>query len=110
VTNNLKPDRTVNSGAKNKAPGAEIKVLAGAILLQALKDLWVDEERSKCIDFFSGQEFHICSKISGMSSDDKLKILSMVEGIIDQNPGKDKKVRAIRGTKADRAEIHELIR
>ena len=111
MTNNFsKPDRTVKPVAKKKAPGAQIKVLAEVILLQSLEDLWIEEERSKCIDFFSGEEFHICSKIAGMSSDDKIKILNLVKAIIDQNSGKDKKVRLIRGLRAAPSEVPGHVR
>ncbi len=58
------------------------------------------------MDFFIGEGFSICSEIAGMSSDDKVKILSIVEDIIYQNSGKDKKVRGIR---AERGEGYELV-
>jgi|SRR5208283_149804 len=96
MINNLKAERTIEPGVKKKAPGAQIKGLADAILLQSMEDLWIDEERSNCINFFSGEEFRICSDIAGMSSDDKVKILNMVGEIIDRNSGKDRKVRGIR--------------
>ena len=96
VINNFKTDKAIEPVVKKKAPGAQIKGLADAILLQSLEDLWTDEERSNCIDFFSGEGFRICSDIAGMSSDDKVKILNMVGEIIDQNSGKDKKVRGTR--------------
>ncbi|HXW68664.1 MAG TPA: hypothetical protein VEJ88_03570 [Dissulfurispiraceae bacterium] len=96
MINNFKTDRTIETGFKKKAHGAQIKGLADAILLQSLEDLWIDEERSNCIDFFSGEGFRICSDVAGMSSDDKVKILNMVGEIIDQNAVKHKKVREIR--------------
>jgi len=103
---NLKTDGTVKSGARKKAPGSQIEVLAEAILLQSMEDLWVDEERSNCIDFFSGEGFRVCSEIAGMNSDDKVKILNMVGDITFQNSRKNKKNRAIR---ADRGEVYELV-
>ncbi len=107
MRNNLKTDSTVKSSGKKKSPGAQIKGLAEAILLQSMEDLWIDEERSGCIDFFSGEGFRLCSEIAGMSPDGKVKILNMVGDIIHQSSGKYKKTRAIR---ADRAEVYELAR
>ena len=106
MINNFKTDRTIGTGVKQKALASQIKGLAEAILLQLLEDLWIDKERSRCMDFFIGEGFSICSEIAGMSSDDKLKILNMVKDIIDQNSGKDKKVRGIRD---DRGEGYELV-
>ncbi len=97
---------TVKIGVRKKAPGAQIKVLAEAILLQSMEDLWIDEERSNCIDFFSGEGFRVCSEIAGMNSDDKVKILNMVGDITFQNARKNKKHRVIR---ADRGEVYELV-
>ena len=107
MTNNFKTDRTIKTGVKKKAPGAQIKGLAEAILLQSLEDLWIDEERPNCIDFYSGEGFRLCSEIAGMSSDDKVEMLNIVGNIVHQNAGKDKKVRRIR---ADRGEVYELVR
>ena len=76
-------------------------------MLQSLEDLWIHEERSNCIDFFSGEGFRLCSEISGMSSNDKVKILNIVRDIINENSGKDKKVIDIR---ADRGEAYKLVR
>ncbi len=82
VINNLKNDRTIGTGVVNKAQCTRIKGLAEAILLQLMEDLWIDEERSGCMDFFMGEGFSICSEIAGMSSDDKIKILNIVYDII----------------------------
>ncbi len=49
----------------------------------------------------------MCSEIAGMSCNDKVKILNIVRGIIDQNSGKYQKVRSIR---ADRREVYKLER
>jgi len=107
MINNSKTARTIKPSVKKKAPGEQMRGLADAILLQSLEDLWIDEERSNSIDFFSGEGFRICSEIAGMSSDDKVKLLNMVEDIIYQNSGKGKKVRGIR---ADQGEVYELVR
>ena len=106
MINNLKTDGTVKTAVKKKAEGAQIKGLAEAILLQSMEDLWIAEERSSCIDFFSGEGFRMCSEMAGMNSDDKVRILNIVGDIIDQNSGKDKKVRGIR---TDRGEVYELV-
>jgi len=106
MTNHFKTDGTIQTSVTKKAPTAQIKRLAEAILLQSLEDLWIDEEKSNSIVFFGGEGFRICSEIAGMSSSDKVKILKMVEDIIYQNSGKGKKVRGIR---ADRGEVYELV-
>src|SRR5208282_5051833 len=107
MINNLKTDGTIKKVVKKKAPGEQLKALAEAILLQSMEDLWNYEERSNCIDFFSGEGFRTCSEIAGMSSDDKVKILNMAGDITYQNSRKNKKVRGIR---ADRREVCELVR
>src|SRR5208283_529309 len=104
MINNLKAAGTIKADLRKKAPGAQIKVLAEAILLQSMEDLWIDEEKSDCIDFFGGEGFRICSEIAGMSSDDKVKILNMVGDIAYQRSRKNKKVRSMR---AERAEVYE---
>ncbi len=48
----------------------------------------------------------MCSEIAGMSCNDKVKILNIVRGIIDQNSGKYQKVRS----RADRREVYKLER
>lgn len=109
MANNFKTDGTIKTGAKKKIPRAKIR-LAEAILSQALEDLWIDEERTDCIDFFSGEGFRICSEIVGMSSDDKVTILTIVGDIIAETSRKDKQVRSIRGIRADRGKVYELVR
>ncbi len=99
-------DSSTKTRLKKKSPRSQIRGLAEAILLQSMEDLWIDEERSDCIDFFSGEGFRICSGIAGMSSDDEVKVLNMVGNIIDQNSGKDKKTRR---TRAARTEVYELV-
>ncbi len=107
MTNNFKTDGTIRTGVKKKSQSAQIKGLAEAILFQSMEDLWIDEERSGCMDFFSGEGFCLCSEIAGISSDDKAQILDIVRDIIDQNSGKGKKAGGIR---ADRGEVYELVR
>ncbi len=107
MINNLKTARTFKTGVKKKTPDARIKELAEAILLQSMEDLWIDEARSNCIDFFCGEGFHICSEMAGMSSDDKAKLLNMVGDITYQNSRKNKEDRGIRD---DPDEAYELVR
>lgn len=96
MTNIVGTGRAMKPGVAKKASSTQSR-LAEAILLQALEDLWLDGEKANCIAFFSGEEFHTCSKIAGMSSNDKVKILNLVIDIIYQNSGKDNKVRDIKG-------------
>ncbi len=95
MINNFKTDRTTGAVVEKKTQIARIKVLAEAILLQLMEDLWIDKEMSDSMDFFIGEGFRICSEIAGMSSDDKVRILNIVEDIIYQNSGKDKKGNGI---------------
>ena len=103
----IKTERSVNPSVKKKAPGALIKKLAEEIMLQSLEDLWVDEEKTGSIVFFSGEPKRICSKIVGMSSDDKVKILNMVRDIISNHSGEDNRLRRIRN---ERDEVYQLVR
>jgi hypothetical protein len=65
------------------------KTLAEAIILQSIEDLWCENERSKCISFFTGEGFHICAKMAGMDFDEQVKVLNLVKNI--SNKIKNKK-------------------
>ena len=59
--------------------GGRMKVahLAEAIILQSIDDLWDEEQRRGCIDFFTGEDFRTCAAIAGISTSDQIKILKM---------------------------------
>jgi hypothetical protein len=56
--------------------------LAEAIILQSIQDLWDDDHRQDCIDFFAGEDFRTCAALAGMSTSDQIKILNMFSGIM----------------------------
>ena len=70
---------------KREDSGAIIKSLSEAIILQAIEDSWIEEERERCITFFTGEEFNICAGMAGMNYHDKLKVLNLFLDILRQN-------------------------
>ena len=56
--------------------------LAEAIILQSIDDLWDEEKRQGCIDFFTGEDFRTCAAIAGISTSDQIKILKMFGGLM----------------------------
>ncbi len=64
--------------------GGHMKVahLAEAIILQSIEDLWDEEQRQGCIDFFTGEDFRTCAAIAGISTADQIKILRMFGGLM----------------------------
>ncbi len=72
---------------KHEAEGrcARIRRLSEAIILQAIEDLWIKEERERCFNFFTGEEFSICARTAGMNFHDQLRVLNLVWNIPIQN-------------------------
>ena len=56
--------------------------LAEAIILQSIEDLWIENHREECIRFFSGEDFRECAAIAGLDTDDQIKMLNMLGGLI----------------------------
>jgi len=56
--------------------------LAEAIILQSIEDLWDEEHRQACTEFFAGEDFRICAALAGMSTSDQIKILKMFSGFM----------------------------
>jgi len=56
--------------------------LAEAIILQSIDDLWDEEKRQGCIDFFTGEDFRTCAAIAGINTSDQIKILKMFGGFM----------------------------
>jgi hypothetical protein len=76
---------TVKDKHKKEDSGAIIKSLSEAKILQAIEDSWIDEERERCITFFTGEEFNICAGMAVMNHDDKLKVLNLFLDIVRQS-------------------------
>jgi len=55
--------------------------LAEAIILQSIEDLWLDKEKTNCLNFFAGEGFHICARLSGLDFDNQVKVLTLVKNI-----------------------------
>lgn len=56
--------------------------LAEAIILQSIDDLWNEEHRQGCIDFFTGEDFRTCAAIAGISTSEQIKILKIFGGLM----------------------------
>ena len=60
----------------------KIAQLAEAIILQSIEDLWDEDRREGCIDFFTGEDFRTCAAIAGISTSDQIRILKMFGGLM----------------------------
>jgi hypothetical protein len=54
------------------------KHLAEAIIMQSIEDLWNEDHRAECIDFFTGQDFRTCASIAGIDTAGQIQILNLV--------------------------------
>jgi hypothetical protein len=68
----------------------KVKHLAEAVILQAMEDLWSEEHREECINFFTGEDFRSCASIAAMDTSEQIKILEMLDKLIKgmQKPAK----------------------
>jgi hypothetical protein len=101
MTSHSKTNSAIKAKSKKKEVGAQIKKLAETILMQSIEDLWNKEERSNCIDFFTGEGYRICSEIAGMSPNEKVEVLNFVRNILSENSMKNKEVSAMRIIRSD---------
>jgi hypothetical protein len=62
-----------------------IKHLAEAVILQAIEDLWDQDDRAECIKFFAGEDFRTCASIAGIDIAEQIKILKMLDKHIKNN-------------------------
>lgn len=64
--------------------GERMKVahLTEAIILQAIEDLWDEDQRQGCIEFFTGEDFRTCAALAGISTSGQIKILKMFSGLM----------------------------
>jgi hypothetical protein len=60
----------------------KLRHFAEAIILQSIDDLWNEQQRQGCIDFFAGEDFRTCAAIAGISTSDQIKILKMFGGFM----------------------------
>jgi hypothetical protein len=72
----------ISIGCVMKGGYMKVAHLADAIILQAIDDLWDEEQRQGCIEFFTGEDFRTCAAIAGISTSDQIKILKMFGGIM----------------------------
>lgn len=56
--------------------------LAEAIILQSIEDLWDEDHRQGCIEFFTGEDFRTCAALAGISTSDQIKMLKMFSGLM----------------------------
>lgn len=59
-----------------------IKTLAERILLQALEDLWDDDQRSEAVQFFRRESFILCAEMADMHVYDQVRLLTLVSDIM----------------------------
>lgn len=76
-----KPESIEESSSPRKGRSAAMSSLAEAIILQSIEDLWLEKEQSDCLNFFTGESFHICAKLSGMDFRDRVGLLALVKNI-----------------------------
>ncbi len=82
-----------NSSLRKKRPGT-LSSLAEAIILQSIEDLWLEKEKSDCMNFFTGESFHICANLSCMDFPDQVKVLNFVKNIYGKIRGRQQKKRS----------------
>jgi hypothetical protein len=55
-----------------------LAVLAEAVILQTLEDLWSKTHKKRSLAFFTTEGFHICAEISGMKIADRLRFFRLL--------------------------------
>ena len=56
--------------------------LAEGIILQAIEDLYDDNEREDCIAFFRSRDFTVCAEIAGIDMTSRGRLLDFVKRVI----------------------------
>jgi hypothetical protein len=56
--------------------------LAEGIILQAIEDLYNDNERQDCIAFFRSREFKVCAETAGIDTSSQVRLLEFVKRVI----------------------------
>jgi len=101
-----KTNITVKDKPQREESGVKIRRLSEAIILQAIEDSWLEEERERCITFFTGEEFNICTGMAGMNFHDKVTVLNWVWNILRQNSEIDVKISDVSEKKAGPASFY----
>ena len=57
------------------------RTIAEAVILQCMEDLWDERHYEESTGFFFSEEFSILAELARMSTEDKLRLLKMVEKI-----------------------------
>lgn len=58
-----------------------INGIAEAIILQCIEDLWDEDLRAESVEFFSSEGFYLCSKMAGMGTLEKQKLIGFIERV-----------------------------
>ena len=85
MKSHCKTNITVKDKPMREDRGVKTRRLSEAIILQAIEDLWIKEERERCVTFFTGEEFNICAGMAGINFYDKVKVLNLAWNIFRQN-------------------------
>ncbi len=68
-----------------------VRVLAEAIILQSIEDLWDGKEKADAMKFFDGDGFVACAELAGMNFFEQLRLYNMVNRTVRQEQLKLKK-------------------
>ncbi len=85
----VRPERELKRSTKAETKSTEqtkakqqysskVKVLAEAVILQAVEDLWSKTHRRKSIEFFTGAGFKEYADMAGMGPVDRLRLIKMI--------------------------------
>jgi hypothetical protein len=69
----------MRSGSYQKKEGSP---LAEGIILQAIEDLYDDNEREDCIAFFRSRDFTVCAEMAGIDTASQVRLLDFVKRVI----------------------------
>ncbi len=56
-----------------------IRVLAEAIILQSMEDLWDEEEQENAMEFFDGKGFTACAKLADLGTFEQFRLYNMIK-------------------------------
>lgn len=71
-------EKTVKVSTKENR---RLKILAEAMILQSIEDLWNKAYKKKSIEFFTGEGFNLCADIAGMRVIERLRLISMLRRV-----------------------------
>ncbi|MEW6109569.1 MAG: hypothetical protein AB1632_10445 [Nitrospirota bacterium] len=61
-----------------------LKSLAERIILESIEDLWSEGDFQDSVAFFREEGFGVCAEIAGMNLYDQVRLLNLVNEIIDR--------------------------